>query len=275
MPPQASQPSKLGAELSLVLATALAAISICGIALPSTYARETAAWAAQAVGQDWFDLVVAVPWLALVAWRADRGSPRARLLLASALLYAGYELVIYAFGIRFNSLFLLYCGALGVNVLAQLAVAAGLLRDPGPGWPGGTPAKTIAAFLFGTAALFAFLWLAEILPAIVHGGTPPSIAAAGTLTNPVHVMDLSAILPAHVAAAALILRRRRLGEVLATILLGFDILMSASIAGMLLVMRIRGYQASSGVILGLMVLAIADAVLLLPTLRTGEPSSPG
>jgi hypothetical protein len=270
MPPRASQPGKLGAELSLVLAIALAAISVCGVALSSTYARETAAWAAQAIGQDWFDLVVAVPCLALVARRTERGSRRARLLLASALLYAGYELVIYAFGIRFNSLFLLYCGALGVTVLAQLAVGVGLLQDPGPGWSAGTPVKTIAAVLFGTGALFAFLWLAEILPAIVHGGTPASITAAGTPTNPVHVIDLSVILPAHVAAAALILRRRRLGEVLATVLLGFDLLMSASIAGMLMVMRIRGYQASLGVIVGLTALAVTDGLLVWPALRAGD-----
>ena len=70
--PRALQPAKLGAELALVLATALAAISACGIALPSTYARETAAWAAQAVGQDWFDLLIAVPWLVLVARRQER-----------------------------------------------------------------------------------------------------------------------------------------------------------------------------------------------------------
>jgi hypothetical protein len=268
-PARALQPAKLGAELALVLATALAAISGCGIALPSTYARETAAWAAQAIGQDWFNLVVAVPWLALVARRAELGSRRARLLLASTLLYAGYQLVIYAFGVRFNSLFLLYCGALGVTMLALIAVAVAVLRDPGTGWAPGTPVRTIAAVLFGTGSLFAFIWLAEILPAIVHGRTPASIAAAGLPTNPVHVMDLAFILPAHMAAAALILRKRVLSELLATVLLGFDLLMSASIAGMLVVMRLRAVQASSGVIIGMLVLAVTDAILLGPALRAG------
>jgi hypothetical protein len=264
--PQAIQPTKLGAELALVLATALAAIAACGIALPSTYARETSAWAAQAVGQDWFNLVIAVPWMVLIARRAEHGSRGARLLLASTLLYAEYQLVIYSFGVRFNSLFLLYCGALGVTTLALIAVAVGVLRDPGTGWREGTPVKTIAAVLFGTGSLFAFLWLAEILPAIVHGQTPASIAATGLPTNPVHVMDLAFILPAHIAAAALILRRRGLAEVLATVLLGFDLLMSASIAGMLIVMRLRDVQASSGVIIGMMILAVTDGLLLGPAL---------
>jgi hypothetical protein len=272
-PARTLQPAKLGAELALVLATALAAISGCGIALPSTYARETAAWAAQAIGQDWFNLVVAVPWLAVVARRAELGSRRARLLLGSTLLYAGYQLVIYAFGVRFNSLFLLYCGALGVTMLALIAVAVASLRDPGTGWTAGTPVKTIAAVLFGTGSLFAFIWLAEILPAIVHGQTPASIAAAGLPTNPVHVMDLAFILPAHVAAAGLILRKRVLAELLATVLLGFDLLMSASIGGMLIVMRLRAVQASSGVIIGMLVLAVTDAILLGPALRTGVSRS--
>ncbi len=81
---------RLGAELGLVLATALAAVSLFGIILPSTYARETTAWAAQAIGQDWFDLVVAVPWLAVTARWAERGDASGRLVFAGSVLYGAF-----------------------------------------------------------------------------------------------------------------------------------------------------------------------------------------
>jgi hypothetical protein len=264
---------RIGGELGLVLATALAAVSLFGIILPSTYAHETPAWAAQAIGQDWFDLVIAVPWLAITARWAERGSASGRLAFAGSVLYATYELIIYAFGVHFNALFLLYCGALGVALLTLMLTGASLLQRPGEPWPaGGAPVKSVAGLLFGTGALFGFLWLAEILPAMAHGGTPPSIATAALPVNPVHVMDLSAILPAHVAAAALLLQRRRLGEAVATILLAFGLLMAASIGGMMLVMRLRGEHASSGVIGGMAALAAANALLLSRVLRaTARP----
>jgi hypothetical protein len=256
---------RLGAELGLVLATVLAAVSIFGIVLPSTYARETPAWAAQAVGQDWFDLLVAVPWLAVASRRATGAG---RLLLAGGVLYAVYELVIYAFGIHFNALFLLYCGALGLALVTLLLLVVSLLRLPPPAWPAaGAPVRTVAGLLFGTGALLAFLWLAEIIPAMARGEMPASVAAAALPTNPVHVMDLSIILPAHIAAAALLLHRRPAGEVLATVLLAFGLLMAASIGGMLLVMRLHAVPASSGVILGMTALAIGNALALARVLR--------
>jgi hypothetical protein len=104
--------NRRAARAGLALAALLAALSLGGLLSPATYARETANWAAQAVGQDWVDLLLAVPWLAGSAAYAGRGSSPARLLLAGAFLYTAYEAVIYAFAVRFNALFLLYCGTL-------------------------------------------------------------------------------------------------------------------------------------------------------------------
>jgi hypothetical protein len=44
-------------------------------------------------------------------------------------------------------------------------------------------------------ALFALIWLSEIVPALFRGAPPPSVVEAGLLTNPVHVLDLSLLLP--------------------------------------------------------------------------------
>src|SRR5262252_1287924 len=102
--------------LPIVAAYPLAALvvlaSIGGLLVDDVYARESANWAAQGVGQDWVDLVVAVPWLVLSGIFAQRGSRAALLLLAGGLVYTLYEFVIYALALHFNALFLVYCAVL-------------------------------------------------------------------------------------------------------------------------------------------------------------------
>ena len=105
----------------------MAAASLAGICVRSTYARETAGWAAQGIGQDWFDLMFAVPWFAVTAALSLRGSERALLLLAGGVAYAFYELVIYAFAIHFNAMFRLLRRA---RVLVLLAFGHRLVDRP-------------------------------------------------------------------------------------------------------------------------------------------------
>jgi hypothetical protein len=245
------------------LAALVGMISLGGILFPSTYARETASWAAQAIGQDWVDLVVAVPWLAISGALARRGSRRALLLFGGGLLYTAYELVIYAFSVRFNSLFLVYCATLGLSLFALGGLLAGLVGQDARSWYADrAPRRTAAAFLIGVGGLFALLWLAEVLPATLRGSIPPPVAEATIPTNPVHVMDLSFILPLHFVAGMSLARRRPLGLALAPILLAFDALMALSIAGMMVVMRLRGFDAAPPIMTAMALLSVASAVLL-------------
>jgi hypothetical protein len=261
-------PAQLGVTTAFPIAALLAAVSLGGILLPSTYARETSNWAAQAVGQDWVDLLFAVPWLAVSAALARRGSRAGLLLLGGGLLYTIYELVIYAFAVRFNALFLLYSASLGSSLFALAAIAVALRPGEVCGWFGERlPLKTTGGLLIAIGLVFSALWLGEILPALARGTAPPSVIEAGIPTNPVQVMDLSAILPAHIAGGVLLLRRRPLGYVVSPILLGFGVLMSMSIAGMMVVMRLRGEPASMAVAATLAGLSLATAVVLVRTLR--------
>ena len=250
------------------LALLLAVASLVGILSPATYARETENWAAQAVGQDWVDLLFGVPWLVMSAWASLRGSRRARILLAGGLAYTAYELVIYAFAVHFNALFLVYCASLGLSLLSLLGVVAGLAREDAPRWFEDTvPIRTPGIFLVTIGVAFALLWLAEILPALARGSIPPSVAEAGLLTNPVHVIDLSTVLPAHVAAGVLLLRRHRAGYVAAPVVLAFGVLMALSIAGMMIVMQMRGLEQTVAVAAGMAALSAATATVLALMLR--------
>lgn len=264
------------ARFALIAAWPLAALvaltSIGGLA-SAAYAQETPAWMAQAVGQDWFDLVVLVPGLAICGLAARRRSYRSRILLAGAYAYTAYELVIYAFAIHFNTLFLLYCATLGVAGYALVAIAIDLARDPELVDPAGgrsvdrRGARLGGVFLLAIAGVFALLWLAEDVPALLHHAPSHALAEAGLFTNPVHVLDYAFVLPAHVLAGSWLLRRTRTGALFAAVVLAFGVLMAASIGGMMLAMQLAGAPATPVVMLAMFVIAAAAAAVLARLLR--------
>jgi hypothetical protein len=248
------------------VAAMLALMSLAGLLAPSVYARETPAWTAQAIGQDWFDLLVAAPWIAFCAARARSRSYRWSVLLAGAYAYTVYELFIYAFAIHFNSLFLVYCATLGLASFGLIS----LIGDLSPRVrPIGRRATHVAgAFLVIIGVLFGAMWLVEEVPAVLRGSPSPGLAETGLLTNPVHVIDLAFILPAHVLAGVWLWRGSRRGALLAPILLAFGVLMSASIGGMMVAIRIAGGEAPAAVIAAMFVIASGTGVILFRVLRS-------
>jgi hypothetical protein len=250
------------------LAVLIAAVSLVGVLAPSIYARETPSWAGQAIGQDWVDLVVAAPVLFATAVLALRGSRRAQVVLAGALAYAAYTFAIYGFAVRVNPLFLAYCAALGISLFALAGACASFICTDVRRWYGPrTPVRTVGALLIAIGAVFLGLWLAELIPALAAGVAPRSVADAGLLTNPVHVLDLSIVLPAHITAGIALLRRHPLGYAFAGVLLAFGALMAASIAGMMLVMHWRGLPIEPVVAGAMAAVAVVSAVALGLLLR--------
>jgi hypothetical protein len=254
------------------LALLVAVASLGGVLIPSLYVRESANWAAQGVGQDWVDLLFAVPWLTASALVALRGSKRALFLLAGGLLYTFYEFVIYGMGLHFNALFLVYCAVLGVSFFALAGVAVQLSRENASAWYSRpVPIRAAGTFLIVIGALFAAAWLSDVVPAILLGTTPGSIVEAGTPTSPVYVIDLAVIIPLHIVAGMTLLRGRPLGYALAPIILGFDVLMALSIAGMMMVMELRGMEASRAVAGTMIVLSGTSGAVLIALLRRISP----
>jgi hypothetical protein len=240
------------------VALLVAAVSFGGL-LSDAYPHETAAWAAQARGQDWFDLLVVAPWLAICGVGA-RSSARWRVLLAGGYAYAVYELLVYAFAIHFSHLFLIYCATLGLAAFALIGLAASLREDPVP--IDRTGARLGGAFLIAVGSAFALRWLAEDVPAVLAGQTPRALVATGLVTNPVHVIDLAFVLPAFIVVGALLWQQRRAGEVFGPVLLAFAILMAASIGGSLLAVAIAGGTAAVPAIVAMFALGAASAVVL-------------
>lgn len=245
------------------VAVLLAVMSLGGM-LTDAYAREAPAWVAQAIGQDWFDLLIAAPWIAICGIAA-RHSYRWRMLLAGAYAYVVYEVFIYVFAVHFNALFLLYCATLGLAAFALIALL-GELRADVRATDRAVDARGAhigGAFLVGLGAVFALMWLAEDVPAVLANTPPASLVETGLFTNPVHAIDLSFVLPAHIVVGVLLWRRRDTGYVYAPVVLAFGIVMAASIGGMMLQIGLAGGDAPMPVIAAMFAIAAATAIVFV------------
>jgi len=250
--------------ISVPLALLTAWVSGAGVFIASTYQRETPGYAAQGIGQDAVNLFLVVPFLVLSAFGAWRGSKAWLLAWGGSLFYLAYSYAIYAFALHFNSLFLGYCAVLGLSVYGLIFCSTRVNRVGFvPGLRASLLNTVVAVYFFVIAALFAFLWLGEILPAVFSGTTPASIVASGLLTNPVHVLDLSVCLPAFVLVGVLLLKGQKAGVAWAPAVLVFSIAMAAAIAGMTVVMDQKGLP-SDPLVFGIFVgVAGISAVLLV------------
>src|SRR6185295_1303389 len=89
--------------------------------------------------------------------------------------------------------------------------------------------KLTGIYFIALSAVFYFLWLSEIVPAVINNKVPSSLIEVGLFTNPVHVIDISIFLPGMFITGILVLREKPLGYLLAPALLSFFILMDITI----------------------------------------------
>jgi len=269
-----TEPGRWALRLSFPLAVLLAAASLEGLFLPSTYSEETRVHAAQYVGNDAGNFGVVVPVLVIAAMLALRGSVAARLVWVGTLVYLVYDFINYAFAVHFNSVFLVYCGVLGLSVYA---LAGGLLTLPtaeiarryGPR----TPVKTTAGVLLLIGVAAVLHWLSEIIPALLAGRVPKAMRDSGQLTEAVAVLDLAFGAPACMIAAILLLRRKPLGFIFGPVVLTFLILSSLVLAPMGIAMVRHGFETGYALCALGLGIAMGSAVLLTLCLRGGNASS--
>jgi len=266
-------PDRWALWLSFPLAVILATASLGGLLLASTYAKETRMQAALGIGNDVGNSVVTVPVLVIAAILALRGSIAARLVWLGTLVYLFYDFLNYALAIHFNSMFLAYCGVLG---LSFYALVGSLLALPIPAiarrYGPRTPVKTTAVVLLMMSLVTVLHWLWEIIPALLAGRVPQTVRDSGLLTEAVAVLDLAFGVPAFMIAAMLLLRRKPLGFVLGPVVLTFLVLSSLVLAPMGIVMARRGFEAGHALFAIGLGIAAGSAVLLGLFLREGSLS---
>jgi hypothetical protein len=249
--------------LALVMTLALAIASYYGAFVSATYARDSASMGAQGMGQDMFDLFVVVPLLMISLAFTLRDNRIAFFLFSGTVLYVLYSYVIYAFGVHFNSLFLLYCVLLGTSLYSFLLAVFKLKGMQVQRWFGDrAPIRATGVYLIVTALLFYLLWLKDVVPAIVNNSLPATVADNGLLVNPVHVLDIAVALPGLVITAVLLLRKHELGYIFAPILLVFTVLLALALIAMVIVLKVRGISEDISVAGIFVILAAISAALL-------------
>jgi hypothetical protein len=134
-----------------------------------------------------------------------------------------------------------------------------------------SPVKTVGYYFILLAVLFYFLWLSEIIPAILNKSIPTSITEAGQITNPVHVLDLSVLLPGLIFIAKNLLRRKPWGILLTPVVLTFLVLMNLAIGIMVVVLNIKGFESDLSVAIIMSILALFSLFLLVWFLKRLNP----
>lgn len=265
---QASNSQKAILWLSISLAALVAFASLTGLLTPGFYVKETANWQAQSIGQDIVDLFLVVPALVVSAILAFHNRKGAMLVWAGVLAYLLYTFIIYCFFVHFNKLFIVYCFSLGLSFyslawFAYQQTKSGLTT----GNFAKVPSHFTGIFFIVIAAFFYFLWLSEIIPALIKNDLPKSAKEGGLPTNPVQVLDISVFLPGIFITGLFLLQKKLAGYIMAPVLLSFFVLMNITIGLLVIVMKQRGIEADYMLTVIMGVLTVICIILLIIYLK--------
>jgi hypothetical protein len=258
---------RLARRLSALCAVATAAVAAICVVAPGIL-RDPPMTVGNARGTALTLLALGIPLLVAGLIAAARGSARGLIVWLAALGYVLYNAVLFCFAVRFNPLFLGFVAMFGlalwslVAAVREVDAAAVRARFVAPR----VPARIAAGYLAACAALFAALWLRDLVPATLAGEPPASLAGTAFLTNPVHVLDLAITLPLMLVAAIGLLRDRAPAYVLGPALI---VMLAVETAGVA-VDQVFGHLhdpaaplAAVPMLIGLTVVGVAIAVMLL------------
>ncbi|MBN1656336.1 MAG: hypothetical protein JXA30_21380 [Deltaproteobacteria bacterium] len=255
--------SKIIIAMNYLLAGLTATAAGAGVFVPGTYSRETLSWATQGQGQDVVTLLVVVPALVVSFILAKKGSPKALFFWLGVVFYLVYSYIFYTLALHFNIFFLLYCAVLGLSVYTLVYAISLIDLEKVKSWfREDAGVKAPAVYIIVVALLFYALWLKEVVPATLTGKTPPSIIDAGLLVNPVHVLDLSLVLPAFLVVGFSLLKRRPFAFAFLPMMMSFAVFMSAAIVGMMVAMKLRDVSADISIGIIFSVFTVLNLIML-------------
>ena len=232
------------------------------------YANETFNWQIQALGQDEIDLFIITPVLLVTGLNFSKNNQAPVLLWAGTLLYIIYTFLIYCFDVHFNYLFPVYCLILSISFYSFVWFVYGQIRYPAKFQAKGTRYQTTTGiYLVVLSVVFYLLWFSEIFRAITRDTIPDSVAKSGLPTNPVHVIDISVILPAMFITGVLTLKGKRMALLLANLLLCFFILMDVTIAWLAIKMNQAAITPGPWLTIAMAVLAFISLLLFILNTR--------
>jgi hypothetical protein len=250
--------------LTIPLAGLIAISSILGILIEDIYIKEVPEYAAQGIGQYIINLFVIMTILLVATILIRRGSKLWQFVWLGSLIYTVYSYTTYCFGIHFNALFFLYCSILGLSFYLLIGFLISMDAEIIKSWfDDKMPINMPAIFLFVVAALFYFIWLNDIIPALINGNVPELVKEYGLLTNPIHVLDISIALPGFLISAILLRKKHALGYVFMPAFIIFIIVMAIAIGGIIAVMNFKGFEVDISLSIIFALIAIISAVIFI------------
>lgn len=225
------------------------------------YGALTTSFTDQAIAQDLVNLFFVSPVMALLAWRGLRNSLASYLVWLGFLTFTVYNYAIYAFSIDFGPLFLLWVAVLGMATFSLIGGASAVVPTGVANALGNRKERVTAVFMLVVVALFAIMWLADIVPALMDDSTPASVQDVGLPTNPVHVLDLAFFLPAVAFVGWALLQRHPLGYAAAPAMLVFLALTGLPILTTVFVADHYGHDAAWQLLAPIGVITLTSAIL--------------
>lgn len=220
-------------SLAFLFSGALAIIAAiaCGVSVfhPDVF-RETAWTTGNAQGTALVILAIAVPTVLVSMVLAAGGSLRAQIVWLGGLSYILYNSVFFAYGIHFNSLFLLFTTMLGLafwSVITFLrAVDVASLREH---FASGTRVRIFAGYLALVNIPFVLLWLKDVVPAMLNNVAPASLKGTGLISNPVQATDFAFTFSLIALAVIWLWQRQSWGYLLGGAFLVYGVLEAISV----------------------------------------------
>lgn len=248
---------------TITIAVLVAVTAAAGLFWPATYARETLYSRTGGYASDIVDLFLVVPVLLISGILGHRGSISARLIWLGTQGYLFYNFIIYAFGVHFNALFLIYCATLSLCFYATLFTLPLISLDQVAQTYGlHAPRKTIAIVFLVIALQTAAFDVRSDIAAILAGRIPQDVIDATTPVDFIHVLDLGFLLPSLCITAVLLFRRKASGYALAPALLALLAIMSMELVSIMTVMGRASFGMSYPMILMFVALGVAFTILL-------------
>lgn len=252
-----------------IIAVLIGLTSTLGFVSPEKfYFNETEVWAIQARGQDLINIFIIPFYLFSTLFIKEKKNPFP-LLWVGITCYYIYTFFIYCFDVQFNRLFLIYTLILGLTIYSLLFL---LYSDKDKFRV--TETNSFADQLTGgyfvfNAVLFYGLWLSEIIPANLLNATPGNLEQLPT--NPVHVLDLSIVLPGIFIGGIWLIRKKKAGYILAPVILTFSLLMQLTI-GILMLLLQKYEEQPIEIIWFIFGLASISLILLVLNLKKNHVS---
>ena len=250
--------------LTILLAIFLTIVSYFGVFVSSTYVRDSVSMSAQGIGQDIVNLFFVVPLLLVSLYLVRKNNRSGLLILAGTLFYIMYSFIIYAFGVHFNQMFLLYCTILGLSLFTFVILISGLNNLNVKSWfREERLTNIIGVYFIIIAVMFYLLWLKDIVPAIINNTVPDTVSNYNLLVNPVHVIDIAFALPGLIITAILLIKKQNLGYIFTAVGLVFTIILAIALTGMVVMLKVKEVSDDASVAGIFIVLSVISTVLLI------------